>query len=795
MIIAPRWIKVFRDLWDNKSRTLLIIFSIAIGVFAFGGLFIARDISMESKLTQWQQSNPADISFMIPSFDDSLVQWAGHQPYVTAAHGSTVATAQMLIGDNVQTIFLYAHKDFNDIPVGTLFYKGGSWPPGLDQLYLERSRVLKLDLKYGDPVRIELPDGRHRDLIFSGVIHDLIVRPEGIQPESVGYVTPETMHRIGLPATYNRLELRIERATEANPAVPSPEIIAESLRSDLRRMNVYIASMTVNSDGKSWSDDILAGMATILVLVGLMSLLLSGFLVVNTISGLMAQQKRQIGVMKIIGAARGQIIGVYLVMVASFGAIALVLAIPSSLLMAYMLAEYIGPNVMNFDILDFHMPLYILGMEVTMAFLTPLMAALFPILGGTAVPAAQAISDYVASGKHNPIDIMLARLSGLSTPVLLALRNTFRRKVRLFITALTLVLAGAFFITILNVRAGLNTNLERFLQLAEYDVQLILDRPYDAHGLERMLSEQPGVAAVESWTGTSVDYNLPDGTKADTLSLIGLPQDSQFVDPPILDGRWLSPYSYDTRYELIVTDRLRDDQHLAIGDQISLERSGNTQTWTVVGVIEGALPFAYSHYESVARFDQTPTLADRVSIGLTAKDDASRKALTEELKSYLESQDIKVTQSTSRAETIANMTGSFNILITVLMGMAILIALVAGMGLTGTMSLNVLERTREIGVMRAVGAGNGSLQRIFAGEGIMIGLLSSLIAAPLSLPMTYAFGNLLGQIIFQQPLAYAPQWSAVVIWLSMVLLVSTVASLGPARRASQISIREAIAYE
>ena len=122
-------------------------------------------------------------------------------------------------------------------------------------------------------------------------------------------------------------------------------------------------------------------------------------------------------------------------------------------------------------------------------------------------------------------------------------------------------------------------------------------------------------------------------------------------------------------------------------------------------------------------------------------------------------------------------------------------AAVGGLGLSGTMSLNVLERTREIGLMRAVGAVSGTVRSIVLTEGALIGLLSWVIALPLSWPASHAFAIVLGNALVGRPWSASLTPSGPAIWLVIVLTISTVASLLPARRAAQISVREALAYE
>jgi putative ABC transport system permease protein len=128
------------------------------------------------------------------------------------------------------------------------------------------------------------------------------------------------------------------------------------------------------------------------------------------------------------------------------------------------------------------------------------------------------------------------------------------------------------------------------------------------------------------------------------------------------------------------------------------------------------------------------------------------------------------------------------------MMMTILMAAVGSMGLSGTLSINVIERRREIGVMRAVGASSRDVGFVFIGEGLMLGLTSWLLALPIGLTAGPAFVLSLGEVI-DFPAEYYPATHAVWIWLGIVLVLSIVASWVPARRATRISVNESLAYE
>jgi len=117
------------------------------------------------------------------------------------------------------------------------------------------------------------------------------------------------------------------------------------------------------------------------------------------------------------------------------------------------------------------------------------------------------------------------------------------------------------------------------------------------------------------------------------------------------------------------------------------------------------------------------------------------------------------------------------------------------MGLAGTMGMNVLERTREIGIMRSIGAVDSEIMRTVIVEGMVIGGLSWLLGAILSFPFTYMLANIVSVAIFNSPIAVHFTWLGFAAWLAVVLVLSALASVLPARSAASLTIREVLAYE
>jgi len=116
--------------------------------------------------------------------------------------------------------------------------------------------------------------------------------------------------------------------------------------------------------------------------------------------------------------------------------------------------------------------------------------------------------------------------------------------------------------------------------------------------------------------------------------------------------------------------------------------------------------------------------------------------------------------------------GGFDIVTYLMLAMAFLSAIVGGIGLMSTMSINVVERGREIGVLRATGAVSFTVAGIFVAEGVLLGVLSWLLAAPLSYPGSRAFNHVIGVTMFSVPLDFSYSVFGLLLWLLIIERVS-----------------------
>jgi putative ABC transport system permease protein len=173
----------------------------------------------------------------------------------------------------------------------------------------------------------------------------------------------------------------------------------------------------------------------------------------------------------------------------------------------------------------------------------------------------------------------------------------------------------------------------------------------------------------------------------------------------------------------------------------------------------------------------------------------SQKAISQALDSHLRSLNYQVSDVEAGKVTRKQVGQGVDILVIFLLTMALLTAFVGSIGLAGTMGMNVLERTREIGVMRAIGAVDMAIIKSVVIEGVFIGLISWAVAWALSYPISFMMLRIITAAMRIDAIALSYTLQGVFIWLGVVLVLSALASVLPARNAARLTIREVLAYE
>ena len=795
-MLGPRWRKIIRDLWGNKTRTILVVMSIAVGIFAVGVIDSSREILIENLDEAYVATNPASATLYTEGFDDELLKAIRRVDDLSEADARyEFSTRYKVDGGDWHNLDIIAIPDYDDIRIYKFWPEQGAWPPKEGQIILERSSLKLGVIAGGDTIEIESLGDETNELQVAGIVHDVNQIPAEFTGRAYGYIDFDTLEKLGFERSYNRLHIVVAENKFDETHIRQ---VAASLRDDrIEQGGTRVFRIGVPEPGKHVMDSPLNAMIVLLEFLGLLSLLLSGFLVVNTISALLTQQTRQIGIMKAVGGVRRQIMGMYFVVIMVFGLLSLFVAIPLGVLGARAFTDF-AAGLLNFDIDDFRISNRIFAIEVAIGLLVPALAALYPIISGTRVTVREAISSSgikKSSARPGIIDRLVMTVKGLSRPLLLSLRNTFRLKGRLLLTLMTLIMASAVFVSVFTVRSSLLNTLDKIMDYWQYDIQVSFVQPYRYTQIERSAMRVPGVAGLEQWGQNGVFRLRPDGTVNENISMLAPPAETELIKPILLEGRWL--IASDKNEVVVNTDLLKDEPDIEIGDELDLKIGGRLTKWKVVGVVKGQLagPLIYANQPFLSQLTKDAGRATFVVVKTDKHDPSSQLAIARQLEERFKSVGVRVSGTETNGEIRSRIELQFNIIVIFLFIMSVLLAIVGGLGLMGTMSINALERTREIGVMRAIGASNISVVKVFVVEGIIIGTLSWLLGTILSLPLSRVLSHLVGVAFLKVPLDYKFSMAGVLIWFAIILLISTLASLLPAYKAARLSVREILGYE
>ncbi|NTU82690.1 MAG: ABC transporter permease [Chloroflexales bacterium] len=794
--MSPRWRKVLADLTGNKTRTVLVVLSIAIGVFAVGVIAGSREILAKDMASASDATNPFSASITTNEpFDDTLVETVRRMPDIADAEARGQVILQARVGDqeakNTQFDII---PDFDDLRIGTFSPVAGAWPPPRKALLLERTSLDFLGVAIGDSLTVELPDGTLRTMPVAGTVHDANWASP-LFGWGKAYISTDTARWLGQPEGFTQLLITVSEPRNDEARIKQ---IVSQVRDKIEKGGLTVSFVQVPSPpGKHWADQIMQALLLIMGVLGLVSLVLSGFLVINTLGAILTQQIRQIGIMKSIGGQRGAIVSMYLAMVFGFGVLSLVVAMPLGALGAQLFVG-IFAGLLNFNTGGNGIPPYVLGLEVAAGLFVPLLAALWPVLAGTRISIREATSSYgVGKGRFGTswIDRAMARLRFLSRPMLLSLRNTFRRRGRLALTLSTLTLAGAMVIAVVSVRETLIRTAENFFTTYDYDVFTYLSRPYRVEPLLATARAVPGVVAAEGWNQVGGRRVLADGTKTENIDITALPPDTRLFQPQLTAGRWLLPG--DENAIVIAADLLKTEKDLALGDELVLDIDGRESRWRIVGIARVLFVgrAAYASYDYTTRVTGDVGQSSFLSVVTERHDAASQAAVAKTLRAQLKQAGFNISGTQTIGEIRANIDFQFSIVVLMLLMMAVLLAVVGGLGLMGTMSINVIERTREIGVMRAIGASNGAILRIVMVEGVLIGVVSWLVGALIALPFSRVLAEAVGQAFLQAAPDYVFSLAGALLWLATVIGLAALASFLPAWNASRVTVRDVLAYE
>jgi len=801
MAFGTRWIKIVKDVWSYRSRSILVILSIVVGVATVGMINNAGRIIQRDLYGEFRSGDPAHLQLYISPFQKELATSVKGMREVGEVEARRSLDASIQTKNSEwEDLDLYISPDVSDIKVNRFRLVSGIQKPGVREVLLERQSALELGIGVGDEITIKMPNDRLYLLRVVGIIHDVYIMPMAILGKATAYISMDTLVWLGERPYYNQLDIiAYGGVPDKDSALKLGALIRDRVIEPAGYMVYNIRIPGVGSNpGDHWGHNQIKGFLLILQIMGILAVFLSGGLVVNIVSAILTQQIKQIGIMRSFGAVRWQLAGMYLVKIIFLSLVGLVIALPLGLLGAWWLSEF-AAGFLNFNVGIVDLPIKIILLQVALGLLMPVAIALFPVISGTRISVYDAIYQYGLSGDEGGwLNRLLAKIRQLSPTIALSLRNTFRKKVRLTFTLITLTLAGAMFISAFSTRASLTSQIKDIGRYSLFDAELSIPVGASRFTVEREALRIPDVTIAEGWAKSVGVLVGADGKDSAEFELVGLPYDSITIDPLMIDGNWLNDSG--SQQMVINQDFLEDIPGIRVGDQVTIKVGDRKRSFEVVGVVSKHLsgPRVYMDNKSYDRLTGRQNQVDLVRVVVLAGKPSKhvvQDKISDLLKDRFENASLNTGSSTTQYQFLNYFSDVFNIILIVLVIMASILAIVGGLGLSGSMGMNVIERTREIGVLRAVGASNAVVRQVVVIEGIVVGLISWLLGAFVSAPSGWALASAVIFAVLKTQPRYEYSIAGMMVWLALVVLIGIFSSLAPAYNAARLRVRDVLDYE
>ena len=811
--MSPRYQKVWRDLWVARSRILMMLVAITLSLTAVGAVLTGKAINDRELQANYLGTHPASATIEVQgSLNRQILDTVRAQPGVLDAAIRRTLSARIKAdeSDSWRQLLLFVIPQDDPRRVSTFTVERGVWPPASDELFMERDALGLMDAHVDQSVIVKSPDGTPQVMRIAGAVHDPGLSPATEEDSAYGYISDTALSTLGESAALDQLKLVVGDSfgtPSADRAVI--EQTASRVSALLQSQGAQVKDIQIPPPYQHPHQSQMDTLLFMFLIFGAVTLVLSAMLMAGMLSQMLTQQIPQIGMLKVLGAGTAQVLQLYLLMVLVIAGVATAISIPAGVVLGRAFASVIANSQLNFDITSEAVPGWVFGVQIASGIGVPVLVALVPLLQASRITVRAAIDDRgidETSASGGSLWKWLLTIRWLDRSFLAAVRNVFRRKGRLALSVVLLTMAGAMFTGGINTARALQGATDQGVTIQGYDVEAQLNNPESAQRLETIIGSLDGVARVESWpmlpVATSTDEagidlvsTYPDkGHKSFTLE--APPADSQLTHYPLMAGRWLQP---DDTNAVVLNQNGKAaflPRALNVGDTIRLSSYGHGGDFQVVGIVTQQLypATAFVSEQSFAALTGQHDQAQLVQIVTTQHDTASRQAVLDHVERALADNGVSVRTAFTIAHYQAGVDAHILVLITTLIALASVMGAIGLLGLGSMMSVNVLERTRELGVMQSLGATPSLVRRMVLHEALMISLGSGLLGILLGLPFSIAEGVVIGGMSFNLALGLSVSSIGLLAWAVVASLGAVLATLLPALRASRITIREALAY-
>jgi putative ABC transport system permease protein len=790
-VVSASLRKSITDLTRRRARTTFTVLTLAIATasISFFAIPTLIDRAMQEEVRAGLLADVTMDMRPVVLTGQQLEKLAALQN-VAAVEPRSSVDVRVLVGERRAAARVIGIRDFANQGVDVARVESGAFPGEQELLSdVQNANTGIYDGVAGDRLTVLAAGGERAELTVSGRGRTL-PGGEQVQDESVIvlYGVPSVVEALGGDPGYGTLALRLD-----DPSPAAAEETVAAVRSYLTSVSGFAGFSdlpAVRAPGDWPAKDDTEQFARLLGVITVLALLSALVLISNTMSTLVAEQTREIGVMRALGARRRQVGTVYLRTALLLGALGAMVGVVLGILLANALAGMFGSAFWAVDV-GFGVDRRVLLVSLAVGLLVPPLAALPAIRRGLRVDLREALeASGSALGGQDAADRALRRAGFLPRVAQIGLRNVGRRKRRSLATAVIVALAVGNLLAVLAI-AQAATQATRSAwgdHLEDVQIWTTGRAPFDERA-ERAIRSTPGVAEAEPVLKNTVGLGGREafvwGVEADPLFRYRL-----------ADGRWFDAGEAERGERVAVIERnLASVAGVAVGDRVALETAAGDVDLRIVGIAKNQQENGTALYvplDTVRGVLGRPTGASSYWIRADSQEHAFVDGTTARVEDRLGALGFEVASEiryvAERDEIAANSTLTTSIAV-----LGFVIVAMSMVGLANAITTNVLERTREIGILRSIGARARDIRRIFTTEGVALALLGWLIGIPLGYLLTRLLVWLVWEVVDVRLPVVFPPWNVVIALAGTVALALLVLYL-PVRRAVRFRPGEALRH-
>ena len=775
------WKKAFNDFWATKSKTILALFALFIGAWGLSVIVYTYYISKKDLHDNYMQTNPASVIVKVDSLSNNMLAEINDLPYVAQAEIRQTGIARVWTKNNQWLpVWIFASPHFNNRKINTFTLEEGNYPGNGDML-IERDGLQYLT---DHKLKIQIKNNEEVLLNMSGKVHDPGLPPSHMDHIIWGYVNTETYQQLFKADTTAQLLITF---AENRFDIAAIQKNTDKLLQWFATRGATVKQSIIPPPGKHPHEGQLQSLLFLQLGIGLLAVLLSCVLLINVISSIITNQIKQIGIMKATGASYAQIVRMYLAGVVALAILAIVIALPLGYNTAIAYNKFIA-NELNFNVINTSIPFWINSILISVLIILPVLTALLPINKA----GKMTVKDALNHEKINTSSDKLRAGGKLNLPLWMkvAFGNVFRNKWGSVLTIFNLMLGLALFSIGLNLKTSIENTFVTTLQKQKYDFSIALENPYAVSEVASVVTQIPEVEKAEYWLSGRMAF-VNKGVVGNAFGITAFDDNTQLVEFNVIEGKL--PVNWNNS---VVVNPAFIDKHpdIMVGDSAVFLSAGKLHTWYISGVVkEIGSAGAYTSRSNWEKISGTKQLTSDIKIkpkpGISGLD---LTALILSIENKLKEKGVGISGSMNQTEFMQILNDHISVITSFLIAMAILVLIVGCIGIISIMNINIMERKREIGIMRAMGGSKFQISKIIFAEIFLLGLLSWLIGWLISVPLSKVLSNFFGKLIIDTELDFAIAPSGVLITFLVVVFILLLSGIIPIRNATKIPVHKAL---